>query len=97
MEILLYCPTDTSVTFPVRYDTGTPSIALTDASSTDDDIWTDSELGNATMGSASNPNISSDINNNDFYLLQRNITISGADANTSVSTLMDLIRVTSSA
>ena len=89
--------TDTSVTFAVRYDSLTPNITLTDASSSDDDLWTDSELGNATMGVASNPNISSDVNNENFYLLQRDVTITGADVNVSVSTLMDMIRVTSSA
>ena len=89
--------TDTSVTFAVRYDSLTPNIALTDASTTDTDIWTDSELSNSSLGAATNPNVSSDINVQDFYLLQREVTISGGDANTSVSTLMDLIRVTSSA
>ena len=88
--------TATQVSFPVRYDVATPTIVLTDASTTDDDIWTDSELGNATLGGASNPNISSDVNNIDFYLLQRNVTITGGSANITMSALVDMIRVTSS-
>ena len=89
--------TATSVSFLVRYDSLTPNIALTDASSTDDDIWTLTELMNASIGGATDPGVSIDVNNVGTYLRQSLVTISGGDTNTSVSTLMDLIRVTSSA
>ena len=86
----------TTVTFEVYTDIDRPNISLSDASSSDTDIWSQTDLNNASIGAFTNPLGEGDVTNINHYSRQKVVSISGGNVNSTVDDVMDAIQVTSS-
>lgn len=88
--------TDNNFNFVVRYDSARTTVALSDASATDDDIWADRRLREVRIVTRPDPNISDDDTDLDSYLSETEFRLRSGSTNRTAQIRMDQIRVTSS-